>query len=216
MTTSARCWENSRPELSLPLLTAGHGTLSGEALSELLRGASVAAIVDVRTVPKSARHPPFRREALEQWLPDAGITYRWEPALGWFRKPRADSANVALRHPSVRGYADYMESPEFTNALDTLLVQASATRTAILCSESLWWRCHRRLIADAAVLVHGLDVLHLMHDGKLREHLPMQGVRVLEGRLRYDDATLVLDSGAPESGVRRAELYGNVFICHCL
>jgi uncharacterized protein (DUF488 family) len=176
--------------LSLPLLTAGHGTLSGEALSKLLRGASVAAIVDVRTVPKSARHPQFRREALEQWLPEAGIAYRWEPALGGFRKPRRDSVNVALRHPSFRGYADYMQTPDFANALDTLLAQASATSTAILCSESLWWRCHRRLIADAASLAYGVEVLHLMHDHKLREHVTTQGVRVVEGGLRYD-ATFV-------------------------
>jgi uncharacterized protein (DUF488 family) len=168
------------------LLTVGHGTLPAAALAELLLAAGVTAIVDVRTVPKSARHPQFRIEEMERWLPQAGIAYRWEPALGGFRKSRPDSHNVALRHPSFRGYADYMETPQFSTALASLLAQTNEQRTAALCSESLWWRCHRRLIADAATVLHATDVLHLMHDGKLRPHILTQGVREAAGRLRYD------------------------------
>jgi uncharacterized protein (DUF488 family) len=164
--------------------------LPADTLVDLLHSANVEAIVDVRTVPKSARHPQFRIEEMQRWLPQARISYRWEPALGGFRKPRPDSPNVALIHPSFRGYADYMDTPAFSAALDSLLAQSAEQRTAALCSESLWWRCHRRLIADAARLLHDVEVLHLMHDRKLRAHVPTQGVRVAGERLRYD-ATLV-------------------------
>jgi uncharacterized protein (DUF488 family) len=131
-------------------------------------------------------------DAMQEWVPrDAGASYRWEPALGGFRKPQADSSNVALRHPAFRGYADYMQTEPFQKALATLLHGAAEERSVILCSESLWWRCHRRLIADAASLLHGVEVLHLMHDGKLRAHVPTEGVRVTgDGQLQYD-GTLV-------------------------
>jgi uncharacterized protein (DUF488 family) len=129
---------------------------------------------------------------MEEWIPrDAGASYRWEPALGGFRKPQPGSLNVALRHPAFRGYADYMQTEAFRKALDTLLYGAGEERTAILCSESLWWRCHRRLIADAASLLHGVEVLHLMHDGKLRPHVPTDGARATsEGQLRYDSMSV--------------------------
>jgi uncharacterized protein (DUF488 family) len=192
MKTSARCCASSTANVQQPLLTVGHGTASGEAISKLLRGANVVTVVDVRTIPKSLRHPQFRIEAMELWIPhDAGATYRWEPALGGFRKPRPDSTNVALRNASFRGYADYMETGTFADALHELLTRTASEQTAILCSESLWWRCHRRLIADAASLLRGVEVLHLMHDGKLRPHVPTEGARVTaDGALRYD-ATFV-------------------------
>ena len=144
--------------------------------------------MDVRTVPKSRRHPQFVREAMERWVPEsAGSAYRWEPRLGGFRKTHPNSPNVALTHPSFRGYADYMETDSFRQALSELLAGAISARTAILCSETLWWRCHRRLIADAAVLLAGVAVEHLMHDGTLRKHVPTNGVRVAAGGvLRYD------------------------------
>ena len=170
------------------LITLGHGTASEDELAQLIRGASIASLVDVRTVPKSRRHPQFVREAMSQWIPEAaGASYRWEPRLGGFRKTRAGSPNVALRHPSFRGYADYMETDEFVRALAQLLADAADAQTAVMCSESLWWRCHRRLVADAAQLLHGVPVRHLMHDGSLRPHQPTSGVRVTpEGTLRYD------------------------------
>jgi uncharacterized protein (DUF488 family) len=129
---------------------------------------------------------------MEEWIPrDAGASYRWEPALGGFRKPQPGSRNVALRHPAFRGYADYMQTQTFQKALDTLLHGATEERSVILCSESLWWRCHRRLIADAAALLHGVEVLHLMHDGKLRPHVPTDGARATsEGQLRYDSMSV--------------------------
>jgi uncharacterized protein (DUF488 family) len=170
------------------LLTLGHGTATQNELARLIREAAIESIVDVRTVPKSRRHPQFWREEMERWVPEqTGSSYLWEPALGGFRKADRNSSNVALRHASFRAYADYMETDAFTNALATLLVRLATVRVAILCSETVWWRCHRRLIADAAFLLHGVRVEHLMHDGKLRPHIPTAGVRVAEpGRLRYD------------------------------
>jgi uncharacterized protein (DUF488 family) len=142
----------------------------------------------VRAFPKSRRHPQFWSEAMAQWIPEkAASAYLWEPALGGFRKPDRNSPNVALRNARFRAYADYMETDGFTNALAALLAQAASARVAILCSETLWWRCHRRLISDAATLLHGVPVEHLMHDGNLRPHIPTAGVRVTQAAtLRYD------------------------------
>ncbi len=121
------------------------------------------------------------------WVPDlARASYLWEPALGGFRRPRPDSLNVTLLHPAFRGYADYIETDAFAEALSRVLALAESSRTAVLCSESVWWRCHRRLISDAATLLHGGEVHHLMHDGTLRPHVVTEGARVTpEGRLRY-------------------------------
>jgi uncharacterized protein (DUF488 family) len=170
------------------LLTLGHGTATADELAQLIREAGVESVVDVRSVPKSRRHPQFWREAMEHWVPEqTGSAYRWEPALGGFRKANRESPNIALRHPSFRAYADYMETEAFSHALAALLARAATSRVAILCSETLWWRCHRRLIADAAVMLHSVEVQHLMHDGKVRPHIPTAGVRVTaDGTLRYD------------------------------
>lgn len=170
------------------LTTVGHGTLDAARFTELLCGAGITALVDVRTAPGSRHNPDFRRAAMERWLPDAGVEYRWEQRLGGFRRGRADSPNLALRHPAFRGYADHMQTDEFHTALAGVLQQAS-TPTAVMCAESVWWRCHRRLIADAAALLHDVEVRHLMHDGTLRPHLPTEGVR-------RDGDVLVYDGGA--------------------
>lgn len=169
------------------LLTVGHGTATAEELAQLVRGAGIEAIVDVRAFPKSRRRPHFSREAMERWIPElAGSAYRWEPNLGGFRTIDRNSHHVAIRHPSFRAYADYMETEAFERAFADLLRQTAAKRVAVLCSETLWWRCHRRLIADAAVLLRDFPVDHLMHDGKTWAHVPTAGVRVLGGNLRYD------------------------------
>lgn len=120
------------------------------------------------------------------WMPAAGISYRWEPGLGGFRRPIADSRNVALRHPSFRGYADYMAADAFDRALDRLLAQARHPVVAALCAETLWWRCHRRLIPNAATLLHGAEVCHLGHEGQLSVHRITDGVRKEGQRLVYD------------------------------
>ena len=137
----------------------------------------MAALVDVRSYPGSRRHPQFGRDEMQEWLPGSGVAYRWEPDLGGFRKSRPDSANTALRHPAFRGYADHMADPGFSAALDRLVAQAWAERVTVMCSESLWWRCHRRLLSDALVLWPGCDVRHLGHDGRLQPHRLTDGVR---------------------------------------
>jgi uncharacterized protein (DUF488 family) len=171
------------------LRTLGHGTATAGELLALLAGAGVAGVVDVRTAPGSRRHPHVRREAMAGWLAEGGIGYRWEPELGGFRRPDPASVNHALRHPAFRGYADHMRTPRFWSALDRLLAEAQERPSAVLCSETLWWRCHRRLLADAAVLVRGAEVLHLDHRGRQEPHRPTDGVR-------RDGDLLVYDLGA--------------------
>ncbi|MGB6987504.1 MAG: DUF488 domain-containing protein [Candidatus Aquilonibacter sp.] len=173
----------------MQLLTLGHGTASEVDLVALLRASDVRSAIDVRSVPKSRAHQHVWAERMAQWIPDlAGATYEWRKGLGGFRRPLPDSPNVVLRHPAFRGYADYMQTPEFLAELKALMAGADSTRTAIMCSESLWWRCHRRLIADAATLLYGAEVMHIMHSGPLRPHVLTEGVRVLpEGILQYDE-----------------------------
>src|ERR1700733_9048113 len=129
--------------------TFGHGTAGEIELAALVRAAGVKAVADVRSIPKSRAHPHVWAERMEQWVPDlAGASYEWRRDLGGFRKTTPESPNVALRHPSFRGYADYMQTGAFRDALGHLLADAATAPTAIMCSETLWWRCHRRLIAD--------------------------------------------------------------------
>lgn len=142
------------------IYTIGHSTRSLDELVADLKAAGVGTLVDVRSVPRSRRHPQFNREALAESLPGHAIAYRHEPALGGFRRPRPDSPNGGWEHPAFRGYADYMLTQPFANALEGLTAQAGGERTCVMCAEAQWWRCHRRLIADA-VLVRGWSVLHL-------------------------------------------------------
>jgi uncharacterized protein (DUF488 family) len=167
--------------------TFGHGTASREVIGELLQGAGVDSLIDVRTAPGSRRNPHVARAELERWLPGYGIAYRWDRRLGGFRKPPPDSPDVFWREEMFRGYAAHMRTHEFSAAVDELL--SGGGERAVMCSESVWWRCHRRLIADFLVLVRGVDVEHLMHDGRCVTHEPTQGVRV------RDDGLLVYDGG---------------------
>ena len=177
---------------AVELLTVGHGTLAAGELAELLQDAGVWSLVDVRSYPGSRRHPQFGREEMETWVPDAGIGYRWERCLGGRRPLHPDSPNVALRNDAFRGYADHMASIELGRGLDELMAGAARTRTATMCAESLWWRCHRRLLADAAVLTRGAEVRHLMHDGRLVPHQVTEGSRV------GGDGTVVYDVGTDQ------------------
>ena len=176
---------------SVTLLTFGHGTATQEQITELLHGAGVQQVVDVRTAPGSRRNPHVGRDELQRWLPETGIEYRWERALGGFRKAAPDSPDVAWRNASFRGYAGYTRNPEFVAAIEKVLEEAQQRVTTVMCSESVWWRCHRRIIADFAVLARGVDVRHLMHDGRLADHTVTAGARLNDDRLLvYDDGTL--------------------------
>ncbi|ADX71605.1 uncharacterized conserved protein [Pseudarthrobacter phenanthrenivorans Sphe3] len=169
-----------------PLNTAGHGAASQTDFTRLLQAAGVTSLVDVRIGPGSRKHPHFGKDLMAEWLPRAGISYRWEQRLGGFRKLPPDSPDTALRNDSFRAYATYMRSPDFLAAVDQLVAAAQAQQTAIMCSETVWWRCHRRLISDYCVLLAGLPVEHLMPPEKAVPHVPTQGVRVLGNGLRYD------------------------------
>ena len=147
----------------------GHSTHGLDDFVDLLRGHGITALVDIRTVPKSRRHPHFRSDSLARSLPEREIAYTHMPRLGGFRRPRADSPNGGWRNESFRGYADYAMTEEFAVGLAELRRIAGAERTAMMCSEALWWRCHRRVVADR-LLVAGATVLHIGSDGRTSEH----------------------------------------------
>lgn len=157
------------------LLTFGHGTLPQDDVVALLHDAGVRRLVDVRRFPGSRRHPHVARDELERWLPAAGIAYRWEQRLGGRRRadPGASEVDLWWQVDAFRAYAAYTRTDDFRSALDELLAGAAAARTAVMCSETVWWRCHRRLISDVAVLLHDADVQHLgTTDGSRRTGPP--------------------------------------------
>lgn len=173
------------------LLTVGHGTADRQALLDLFHAAGAGQVVDVRRYPGSRRNPDVSTDALAEWLPAAGIAYRWEPRLGGRRRlPAAEQeADPWWRVEAFRAYAAHTRTPEFAEALTDLLADVVAhapATTLVMCSESLWWRCHRRLISDVAELLHGVDVEHLGHDGRRTPHPPSAGARVTPDGLRYD------------------------------
>jgi uncharacterized protein (DUF488 family) len=181
------------------LLTYGHGTQSAERTLATLQTAAVSSIVDIRIAPGSKRHPQFARASLERWLPEAGIAYRWEKRLGGFRKPSPGNPDVTWREEMYRGYAEHMRTAEFGAAIDPVIAEAAAAAdadgpfVAVMCSESLWWHCHRRLLADFVAVAREVGVRHLMHDGRVEEHRPSPGVRLTdEGLLVYDGGLATL------------------------
>jgi uncharacterized protein (DUF488 family) len=178
------------------LLTYGHGTDSAEHTVATLAGAGISSLVDIRTAPGSRRNPQFARAAMEEWLPEAGIAYQWEKRLGGFRKPSADNPDVAWHEEMFRGYAEHMRTADFRTAIDAVLAEAApagegAGQVAVMCSESVWWRCHRRLVADFVSAARGVEVRHLMHDGRVEPHRLSPGLRL------RDDGLLVYDAGQP-------------------
>jgi uncharacterized protein (DUF488 family) len=142
------------------IYTIGHSTRSAEEVLALLAGPGVELVADVRAFPSSRRHRQFNRAVLAGWLQDAGIGYRHMPGLGGRRVPVPGSPNGGWKEHAFQGYADHMRTPEFRTALAELESLAGERATAIMCAEAVWWRCHRRLIADALV-VAGWRVEHL-------------------------------------------------------
>jgi uncharacterized protein (DUF488 family) len=150
-----------------------------------VRGAGLELVTDVRRFPGSRRHPQYSSDQLARSLGDLDVAYRWAERLGGRRKGVTGSPNVGLHNPSFRAYADHMQTPEFGGALAELLDDAARQPTAVMCAESLWWRCHRRLIADAAALLHGVEVRHVLPDGRQQDHPPTAGAVVEHGVLVY-------------------------------
>jgi uncharacterized protein (DUF488 family) len=168
----------------LTIFTIGHSTRTIDVFIALLRAHDVTQLADVRTIPKSRRHPHFAQESLRDSLPAAGIAYRHLPGLGGLRKPAADSANSGWRHAGFRGYADYMQTPAFAAALDELIEWAGGAPTAVMCAEAVWWQCHRQLIADALV-ARGIDVRHIMSEKAAALHTLTSFARLNDQRLTY-------------------------------
>jgi len=166
--------------------TVGHGTAEADDLGELLRGAGVTEVVDVRRFPGSRRHPQFSAEAMASWLPGHGVGYRHHEPLGGRRRTTPDSPNIGVRNEQLRGYADHMATAEFAAGVDALLREAEEESIAVLCSESVWWRCHRRFLADHLVLVRDVVVEHLFHDGRLTIHEPTPEARRAGDHVVYD------------------------------
>ena len=153
----------------MKIWTVGHSTHSLDAFVELLTEHGIALLADIRTVPKSRRHPHFDTDALARSLPDRGMAYVHLPRLGGWRRAAADSPNGGWRNESFRGYADYAMGDEFAKGLAQLRELAAAQPVAMMCSEALWWRCHRRLVADRLV-VAGDTVCHIGSDGRASAH----------------------------------------------
>lgn len=154
---------------TIDVWTVGHSTHSGDAFEALLAAHEIEQVADVRTVPKSRRHPHFQADILARDLRARGVAYAHLPRLGGWRSARSDSPNGAWRNTSFRGYADYAMSEEFATGLAQLRELAATRRTAIMCSEALWWRCHRRLIADRLVVV-GDSVSHINSNARASAH----------------------------------------------
>jgi uncharacterized protein (DUF488 family) len=153
----------------VPLYTIGHSTRTAEEFLALLESHGVGQIADVRAFPVSRRLPHFNREALAATLAQTGVGYRHFAALGGRRTPRPDSVNGAWQHDSFRGYADYMATTEFQAGLEELQEYGRTRATAVMCAEAVWWRCHRRLIADALVARH-VPVFHIMTTERVEPH----------------------------------------------
>jgi uncharacterized protein (DUF488 family) len=156
-------------EPRLCIWTVGHGARPVAELVADLRSAGIERLIDVRTAPGSRKHPQFGQVPLTEALAAAGIAYVWRKDLGGWRKPKPDSRHLALESAAFRGYADHMETEEFERALRWLIETSGSTPTAFMCAESLWWRCHRRMIADA-LTARSIEVMHLMPGGKAQPH----------------------------------------------
>jgi uncharacterized protein (DUF488 family) len=162
------------------VLTVGHSTRTFEELLGLLRTHGARRLVDVRRFPRSPRHPHFDAEAISKRLPqEGGIGYRHLPGLGGRRRPRPDSPNASWRNLSFRGYADHMRTPEFRADFERL-VGLCEERVCLMCSEAVWWRCHRRMIADA-LAVRGFSVEHILGEQRRTPHTLTPWAEVLDG-----------------------------------
>jgi uncharacterized protein (DUF488 family) len=169
----------------LTIWTVGHSTLPIEEFMDILRDNQIEILVDVRHFPGSRKFPHFGKVALQEALVTAGIHYEHLVELGGRRPVSPNSHNSAWRNASFRGYADYMETQPFRDGIDRLLEIARGGRTAIMCSEAVWWRCHRSMIADYLKAM-GVRVIHILGTKKAQEHPYTSAAQLVEGRLSYE------------------------------
>jgi hypothetical protein len=182
------------------IYTVGHSTRSAGELLALLSEADVKLVADVRRFPNSRRHPQFNSAEMSRWLADAGLGYVHLPGLGGRREPVSNSVNGGWHERAFQGYADHLASAEFKSALSELEAAARETPTSIMCAEAVWWRCHRRLVADALV-VHGWRVEHLGVPSASRVHrLPEFAVGHHDGTITYPPMQMTMNTGGPEDG----------------
>jgi uncharacterized protein (DUF488 family) len=167
-----------------PVFTVGHSTRSAEEFVALLKAHRIELLVDVRTVPRSRHNPQFNRDTLPETLRRAGIEYLHLAELGGLRKAREDSTNTGWRNLSFRGFADYMQTPEFENGLARLMDPAKTRRAAVMCAEAVPWRCHRSLIGDALV-ARGVEVFELSGMTRAQPHRMTPFARVEGTRVSY-------------------------------
>ena len=172
------------------LYTIGHSTRTLDELVSALHAHGIETLVDIRAFPMSRRLPHFNRESLERSLPEQGIRYIWIKALGGYRKAtRKDSPHTALRNASFRNYADYTLTPDFEQAMGELLRLAEQSRTAYMCAERVYFRCHRMIVSDWLV-AHGYDVLHIDAEGPTRPHKLFAEARLIDGQVIYRGGNL--------------------------
>lgn len=186
-----------RSKRSAPvILTIGHSTRPIAELVRLLTAHAVTRVIDVRTVPRSRHNPQFSRENLPGSLRAAGISYLHCPALGGLRRTTSDSPNAGWRNLSFRGYADYMQTPEFHSAVDELIKLAERDRLALMCAEAVPWRCHRSLIADA-LLVRGIEAEEISSASRLTPHRFTPFAKVRGTKITYPADASSLSRRAP-------------------
>lgn len=175
----------------MTIWTIGHSTRSIDDFMSLLKQNEIKLIADVRMFPASRRYPQFGREALTKSLSARAIGYEHFPELGGRRKPNPDSRNTAWRNASFRGYADYMETEQFSRGIDRLLVLAhEAGPIAVMCAEAVWWRCHRALISDY-LKSRGIEVMHIVDKNKIEPHPFTSAAHIVDGKLSYEAETLL-------------------------
>ena len=177
----------SRSTMPRVVWTIGHSSRTIEEFLGLLASEGIQLVADVRRFAGSRAHPHFNPAPLSAALSARGIRYRAFPELGGRRTPRKNTRHTIWRNPSFRAYADYMDTPEFGAALDGLLRASAEAKTSMLCAEAVWWRCHRSMIADA-MKVRGIQVQHIMSEGKTVEHPFTAAATVIDGELRYGEA----------------------------
>ncbi len=170
--------------MTLTVWTVGHSTRPISDFLAVLAAYRIEVVADVRRFPGSRSQPQYQQPALESALHRAGIGYRWLPDLGGRRQPISDTPNTTWRHPAFRGYANYLAGEEFATGLFELLTLAWGLRTAVMCAEILWWRCHRRMIADVLVSL-GAHVIHIMDADTAQTHRLRAPARLVRGVLSY-------------------------------